>query len=153
MNDDELSWEQKNRLYGFSMIPSLLIAFASAIYFLFYLKENNLTESILDVVIYVGLPIFLIGLPLSSLAFEVLYQRKIKQPLVLHFKRYSSRLFFVFMTYLSFYSFVVIVDATLSIIIGEEGAFILGTLIYLLGFSITLFKFREFFSKLDSGKW
>jgi len=152
-DDDELSWKEKNRLYGISMIPSLIVAFASAIYFLFYLKKHNFTESILDIFIYVGLPIFLIGLPLSSLAIEVLCHRKIKQPLILHMKRFSGRVLLILTSFISFYILVLMVNTGLSTIIGEEGAFIIGFLAFIFGFYMVLSKFRGFFSRLDRGEW
>jgi len=154
MNDnDALSWEQKNRLYGMAFIPFIIVFFVLAGYFLFYLVENNLVESIWDGFIYFVLPLFLIGPPSSFLAFEVLHHREIKQPLILHVKRFSGRVLLTIPTVLSFCGVLAAAHIFLSPIIGETHTAMIGGLIWMVGFYLIFTTFREFFSRLDRGEW
>jgi hypothetical protein len=150
--DDELSWEDKNRLYGISMIPFFAMLFALSIYFV-YLMESNLLKSMWDLVVQIGLPLISIGLPASSLTFEVLHHRKIKKPLIFHVKRFTGRVLLILTSALSFFGFLAIINTSLSPIIGEEGTFIAGILIWLLAFCVVLTTSREFFTKLEKGEW
>jgi hypothetical protein len=150
--DNELSWEEKNRLYGLSMIPFLAVLFALSIYFI-YLMEKNLLTSLWDIIIQIGLPLILIGLPMASLMFEVLSHRKNKQPLIFHMKRFMGRVLLILASALSFFGLLAIINVFLSPIIGEEFVFISGILIWLLGFYVVLTMFKEFFMKLDKGEW
>lgn len=153
MNEnDELSSEEKNRLYGISMIPFFVVLFALSIYFV-YLMENNLLKSIWDVIIQIGLPLIVIGLPVASLTFEFLHHRQIKKPLIFHMKRFTGRVLLILASALSFFCFLAILNVSLSPIVGEEGTFITGILIWLLAFYTVLTTFREFFKKLDKGDW
>ncbi len=135
-----------------SMIPFLVVLFALSIYFV-YLMENNLLKSLWDLVVQIGLPIIVIGLPAASLTFEVLHHRKIKNPLMFHMKRFTGRVLLILISAFSLFSFLAILNTLLPSIIGEEGTFIAGILIWLLAFYVVLKTFRGFFTKLDKGNW
>lgn len=150
--NDDLSWEEKNRLYGMSMIPFFVVLFALSIYFV-YLMKNNLLKSMWDLVLQIGLPLIVIGLPAASLTFEVLHHRKTKKPLIFHLKRFTGRVLLILISAFSFFSFLAILNTLLPPIIGEEGTFIAGILIWLLAFYVVLTTFRDFFTKLDKGDW
>jgi|GEM_PF-4758113 len=152
-SDNGLSWEEKNQLYGMACIPFFIVFFVFAAYFLFYLVQNNLAESIWDALTYFVLPSFLIGLPSSFVTFEILYHRKIKQPLILHVKRFSGRVLLTIAAMLSFCGALALSDVYLSPVVSETHTAIVGGLIWMVGFFLVLTTFREFFSKLDKGEW
>jgi len=153
-DNEELSLEQKNRLHGMAAIPFFVVFFVLTYYFLFYLVSYGIVVgTIWDFFIYFVLPLFLIGVPSSCLAFEILYHREIKQPLTLHVKRFSGRVLLIIPSGLSFCGLLALANIFLSPITGEKYAIIIGGLTWMLGFYVVLTKFKEFFSKLDRGEW
>lgn len=149
---NELSWEESNRLFGMSTIPSLIVVFIVLIYFV-HLMQNDLLKSPWDYLIHVFLPL-VTGAPIVAfLSFEILYSRKIKKTLMYHLKRFLGRTFVLLASTSSLFGFFIAANAVLSELMGWENSLIVGGIIWVLTFSLIATRFRKLFTKLNKGKW
>ena len=125
MNESEISWKERDRLYKLSAIPFLIVVYAFIAYVVYLMRTNPLRD-IWDFTVRVGLPSSVIGSSALFSTFEVLYHRKSGRTATFHIKRFAHRAFFVNVGVLSFLALIIIFNIAFSDTLGEKNATLLG---------------------------
>jgi hypothetical protein len=157
MKDLKISQKEEDKLYLISSIPSILICLAFAMLYTFRVKEIYQQGFQFDYILWDMIPYFLM-LPITAsfsflLAYEVLYHRKIKEPLNFHIKRLTGRITTVIF---GATSFVLIYTAFLTFLLPLTSPAITLfaiSLVWSLLFFMLMKKFKETFSKFEKGEW
>ncbi len=150
MSSEELPWEELDHLYKLSSIPMLIVFFVILIYFICLMHTSPLVTA-WDYIIRIGLLFFFVPYTVAMLSFEVLYGRKAKKGF--NFKRFGGRMFFLLTIILSLFGFLILTHTVFSHIIGDWNTSFLSIVVWLVGFFVIVTKFRQFFTKLNEGKW
>lgn len=151
---DGLTREEKDRLYGMSVIPMVLVFAVAIFYYGFvHLEQVYPPESLMwDALINLFPPVAF-GMPVAfCLTFEILYSRKMKCPPKFHVKRFLGRMVTVLVGALSFFAIYLASYFFLAPVISERFAILCSFWIWLLAFGTAIVKFRKLFSRLE-GEW
>lgn len=150
MTTEELSWEERNNLYKFCLIPTFIVFFLILIYFNYLMYTDSL-KTLWDFITRVGwLYIFM---PTAFfITFEVLYHQRIEKPLKFHFKRLLGRLLLLLLSTLSFFGFLLVIQPVFYPIVGDWVG-VVGSVLWVIFFTLVVIKFRKLFAKFDRGDW
>lgn len=150
MTKEELSWEEKNHLYKLCLIPTFAVFFIVLVYFN-YLMYTDPMKTLWDFIIRVGwLYIFM---PITFfITFEVLSYRKMKSP-TFHLKRLVGRILLLLLGAFSFFGFLFATQMVFSPIIGNWEGSVVGSVLWVILFTLVVMKLKNFFKKLDKGDW
>jgi hypothetical protein len=152
MTEKELSEDEMGRIVLMSAIP--MIAFGVSAFFLYLLPQRvdaAPPENVIKIISYF-ISFFLPGAFITfAVTFEILYHRKLRKTLRFHVKRFFCRVIVCAIFALLFTAIIDILYLFLfplmSIKLIVASAFLL--IVVMLG--VAVWKFRDFFSKLDKG--
>lgn len=124
MTEEESSWQEQRHLENLSVISFLFVVFIFAVYE-FYMLETRPSITILDAVIWFGVPAAILGPIAWFLNYEVLCYRRTEGG-TFQAKRFVRRTLRFLSVELPIFAVVIVSNIAFSKIIGEKSAFYLG---------------------------
>jgi hypothetical protein len=146
MPDQQLSLEQKNRIYEISAIPVILAFFVFLAYAISLLQKNLLGTTWNFIMLWF-LPFFIVEFMVGTLSFEILYHQKMKKSLAFHMRRFGMNMALAVLSVLSLVALMLFMDVTLSSLLGKY-AVVLGMVLWSLMFAAIIAKFQRVFSNI-----
>ena len=152
MTFEELSPEEENHLYNLSGIPFLATFISIMIYFV-YLMQHDVLKSVTDFLMHIGLLLATIPPVTMSLAFEILYSRKVKVSPRFHIKRFSGRTVIILAGTLSLLALFGVFSKVVPLPIDEGSIFLCSFVIWISIWFVIVIKFKQSLNKLTKGHW
>jgi len=147
-----ISPEDERHLLNLSVIPAALVTYLLIVCFLFF-GRNQQSLSLWYYITYFGIP-FAIAVPVTIfLSFEVLYSRKVKQPISHGIKRFLGRVSLILMGVFTFGTILGTAYFALASFINQWTLLLLAGILWFAIWLLLVFRLREVFDKLYAGKW
>jgi hypothetical protein len=149
----KLDQRETDRLYGISVIPTVVVFAITVFYYSFvHLEQTQPLESLMMDSLVNLCPSLMVGGPLIFfLTFEILHAQRVREQLGFHLKRWMGRMATVCVMVSLFYVIFLASYFLLVPAISEEFVMRLGFGLWLVSLGLLLHRFGDFFAKLDRG--